>query len=112
MCLLSSHPAKIKRQDDVRLTSAVVFCLEICYSLMPIIYGFAFIITSNYVGLGWVLTIFADVKMHKLEIQEIPKLDQFILILANLSQSLTTGLIMGVVAATLVLFLDLLSGRS
>ena len=66
----------------------------------------------NYVGLGWVLTIFADVKMHKLEIQEIPKLDQFILILANLSQSLTTGLIMRVVAATLVLFLDLLWGRS
>ena len=65
----------------------------------------------NYVGLGWVLTIFADVKMHKLEIQEIPKLDQFILILANLSQSLT-GLIMRVVAATLVLFLDLLWGRS
>ena len=62
--------------------------------------------------LSWVLTIFAIMKMHKLEIQEIAKLDQFLFLAWHLEPVTVTGLTMRVVAVALVLFLDLLSGRT
>ena len=93
-------------QDDMKLTLAIVYSCGVG--------GIALKIMSNLnlkFMLCWVLTIFAVLKMHKLEIQEIAKLDEFIFLAWQLESVTVTGLMMRAVSVALVLFLDLLSGR-